>query len=314
MTVQPDQVPAVTTTAGTTPPAKPFTVTQPGVYLGVSDDDYHRDPVPGGSLSSTGARDLLPPSCPALFRHKRDNPQPVKKVFELGHAAHTMMLGAGPGPVMIAGDSKSGPDVWNTNAVKEKVQRARAEGKVPLRPSDYERVQAMAAKLREHPVAAQLLKPGAGDPEASLFWVDPETRVKCRARIDWLTRSTGGPRLIVPDYKTCRSAAPDDLVKAIAEHGWHRQADWYQSGIRALGLHADPVVVFIAQEKEPPYLVTVAQPDPTALRIAAHLNREARHLYRSCTESGRWPGYSDDVALISLPGWVERQYEMELSQ
>ncbi|WP_416906209.1 hypothetical protein [Micromonospora echinospora] len=59
--------------------------------------------------------------------------------------------------------------------------------------------------------------------------------------------------------------------------------------------------------------MTVAQPDHSAMRIGAHLNREARHLYRECVQSGRWPGYTDDVALISLPGWVERQYEMELS-
>ncbi len=123
----------------------------------------------------------------------------------------------------------------------------------------------------------------------------------------------GRDRLVVPDYKTCRSAAPDDLPRAIYDHGYHQQADWIAGGIRALGVHANPAVVFICQEKEPPYLVTVARPDPTALRIGAHLNREARHLYRECTTSGRWPGYAEDVALISLPGWVERQYEMELS-
>jgi hypothetical protein len=281
-------------------------IERPGVYYGIPDDEYHRDPVPGGSLSSTGARDLLPPSCPALFRHKRDNPQPPKKVFELGHAAHHLVLGTGPKLEVVPGDR------WDTNVAKAKVKAIREAGGVPLKQADMDRVEAMAAKLREHPTAAALLRPGSGEPEASLFWVDPETRVRCRARIDWLTHDTGAPRLIVPDYKTVRSAAPDDLQKAIAEHGWHRQADWYEGGIRALGLHPDPVVVFIAQEKEPPYLVTVAQPDPFALKIAAHLNREARHLYRECVQSGRWPGYSDDVALISLPGYVENRYAQEL--
>lgn len=286
---------------------QPFVVERPGVYLGVPDADYHRDPVPGGSLSSTGARELLPPSCPARFRHKRDNPQPPKKVFDLGHAAHHLVLGTGPKLEVIERDR------WDTNEVKARVKAIREAGGVPLKRAEMETVEAMAAKLREHPRAAELLQPGSGEPEASLFWIDPETRVKCRARIDWLTRAVDVPRLIVPDYKTCRSAAPDDLQKTIAEHGWHQQADWYEGGIKALGLHPEPVVVFIAQEKEPPYLVTVAQPDPMARRIGAHLNRDARHLYRECTASGRWPGYADDVAMISLPGWVERQYEMELS-
>ena len=29
---------------------------------------YHRDPVEGGSLSASGAKKLMPPSCPALFK------------------------------------------------------------------------------------------------------------------------------------------------------------------------------------------------------------------------------------------------------
>ncbi|AYF29275.1 hypothetical protein CSH63_17745 [Micromonospora tulbaghiae] len=284
---------------------QPFVVERPGVYLGVPDDAYHADPVPGGSLSSTGARELLPPSCPARFRHRRDNPQPPKKAFDLGHAAHHRVLGTGPKLEVIERDR------WDTNEVKARVKAIREAGGVPLKRAEMDSVEAMAKELRNHPKAAQLLQPGTGEPEASLFWVDLETRVKCRARIDWLTHATGAPRLIIPDYKTCRSAAPDALQKAIAEHGWHQQADWYEAGIRALGLHAEPVVVFICQEKEPPYLVTVAEPDPTARRIAAHLNREARHLYRSCVESGRWPGYTDDVALISLPGWVENRYAQE---
>ncbi|WP_416902728.1 PD-(D/E)XK nuclease-like domain-containing protein [Micromonospora echinospora] len=282
-------------------------ITEPGVYAGITDTAYHLDPVPGGSLSSSGARRLLPPSCPALFRHWRDNPQPPKREFDLGHAAHTLVLGAGPQIVEIEHDS------WRTNAAKDAAAEARDAGKVPLLTKDFEVVQAMAAALRDHPTAAALLRPEGGRPELSAFWIDPETRIWCRLRTDWLDVSRPG-RLIVPDYKTCASAAPDDLQRAIWDHGYHQQADWYLGGLRALGLAAeDSQFVFIFQEKRPPYLVTVAQPDHSAMRIGAHLNREARHLYRECVQSGRWPGYTDDVALISLPGWVERQYEMELS-
>ncbi|GLY21665.1 PD-(D/E)XK nuclease-like domain-containing protein [Micromonospora sp. NBRC 101691] len=282
-------------------------IIEPGVYAGITDTAYHRDPVPGGSLSSSGARRLLPPSCPALFRHWQDNPQPPKREFDLGHAAHTLVLGAGPQIVEIEHDS------WRTSAAKDAAAEARDAGKVPLLTKDYEVVQAMAAALRAHPTAAALLRPEGGRPELSAFWIDPETRIWCRLRTDWLDVSRPG-RLIVPDYKTCASAAPDDLQRAIWDHGYHQQADWYLGGLRALGLAAeDSQFVFIFQEKRAPYLVTVAQPDPFAMRIGAHLNREARHLYLECMTSGRWPGYTDDVALISLPGWVERQYEMELS-
>ena len=286
--------------------AAPFVVEQPGVYADIPAEVYHADPVPAGSLSSTGARKLLPPSCPALYRHWVDNPQPPKHEFDLGHAAHTLVLGAGPEIVEIEHDS------WRTNAAKDKAKAAREAGKVPLLSADYATVHAMAAALREHPTAAALLRPEGGRPELSAFWVDPDTRIWCRLRTDWLDVSRPG-RLIVPDYKTCASAAPDDLQRAIWDFGYHQQADWYLGGLRALGLaNEDSQFVFIFQERRPPYLVTVAQPDPFAMRIGAHLNREARMTYRECVQSGRWPGYTDDVALISLPGWVENRYAKEL--
>ncbi|MGW9447058.1 hypothetical protein, partial [Bacillus mobilis] len=48
-------------------------ITRPGVYDGIPEAVYHRDPVPGGSLSSSGARKLLAPSCPALFKYDQEH-------------------------------------------------------------------------------------------------------------------------------------------------------------------------------------------------------------------------------------------------
>lgn len=299
-------------TAPTTP--APVVIDRPGVYDDIPADVYHADPVPGGSLSSSGARRILPPGCPARFRYERDNPAAPKSTFDIGHAAHRLVLGVGPELEVVPGAR------WDTNAAKAAVAAARERGAIPLKQADYDRVQAMATALREHPLAAALLHP-AGKAEQSLFWQDPETGVWCRARIDWLPYFTArrlpdgqfSNRLVIPDYKTCVSAAPDDLEKAIYQHGYHQQADFYLRAIRVLYPHlVPPQFVFIFQEKEPPHLVTVAQPDPAALRIGAHLNREALHLYRECVQSGRWPGYTDDVALISLPGWVENRYAQEL--
>ncbi len=65
--------------------------------------------------------------------------------------------------------------------------------------------------------------------------------------------------------------------------------------------------MFICQEKTAPYLVTIFEPDPIALRIAAERNYMARSVYRHCTETGHWPAYVDGVAQLALPLWVERQ-------
>jgi hypothetical protein len=64
---------------------------------------------------------------------------------------------------------------------------------------------------------------------------------------------------------------------------------------------------FIFQEKEPPYLVTVARLDLWR-HIAHELAERALFLYESCRAADYWPGYTTETALISPPAWVERQY------
>lgn len=281
-------------------------VTGPGVYDRMPEAVYHRDPVPGGSLSSSGARKLLPPSCPALFKHEMDNQRPHKKHFDLGHAAHEIVLGVGGGIEVIGADS------FRTKVAQTARDAAYAAGKTPLLPQEYEQVVAMARALREHPIAGQIFQPGAGQPEQSLFWKDAATGVICRARFDWLPTAVKGKRLIIGDYKTCRSAEPRALSKAIHEHGYHQQDDFYRMGARALGIADDQSsFVFVFQEKTAPYLVTVVELDTVARRIGAERNRRALETYARCKAEDYWPGYSDDIEYLPLPAYAEREHDEE---
>lgn len=277
-------------------------ITRPGVY-DIDEDTYHADPVPGGSLSSSGARRLLPPSCPAVYAHERGHGQAPRRAWDLGTAAHREVLGRGASLEVI-----DAPD-YRTKAAQAARDEAREEGRTPLLAHEHEQVQAMAAALRSHPVAGPLLSPGAGRAEQTLVWQDPETRVVCRARLDHMPHPTSG-RMIIADYKTAASAAPDKIGRAVADHGYHVQAAWYSEGVRALKLAEDAAFLFVFQEKTAPYLVTVAELDFMALDIGAALGRLARTTYADCVRTGRWPGYHDDApASISLPAWVERTHE-----
>jgi hypothetical protein len=287
-------------------PFEPRVVTEPGVY-DMSPEAYHADPVPGGSLSHSGARKLMPPSCPALFRYWADHGQPPKREFDFGHAAHQQVLGAGQ-PVTVV-DAEN----WRTKAAKEKADAAREAGSTPVLAHEWEIVEAMAAKIREHPIASALFNPDTGRGEQALVWVDERTGVWRRALIDWLPNPVRGQRLVIGDYKTCRCAAPSALPRTMADYGYNSQADWYLAAIKALGLHGgiEPAFVNVFQEKTPPYLVTVGWPDPTALLWGARHNAEALDTYRACLQSGRWPGYADDVITVSLPPWTVRNLEDE---
>lgn len=283
----------------------PIVITEFGVH-GIPDSAYHADPFPGGSLSSSGAKRLLPPSTPAHFDYQRTHGQPPKKAFDLGHAAHRLVLSEGAEIEVIPGER------WDTNVAKAAVAKARAEGHIPLKEKDYLVVQAMAEKIREHPIASQLFKPGSGKAEQSLFWRDVQSGVTRRARLDWLPNPNPNGRLIIPDYKTTHNASPQTAQKTMDDWDYALQADWYEDGVEELGLSNEAVLVLVMQEKTPPYSVAVYQPDATAMRIAAWRNRTAIEIYAECTKTDHWPAYSDDVELLALPGWAEARYLQEM--
>lgn len=264
----------------------------PGMY-DIPAEQYHADPIPGGSLSSTGARKLA--DCPARFKYDLDHPQPHKRVFDFGTAAHRVVLGVGPELVLV--DEL----LWNTDETKATVAKIHAAGNIPLKRKDLDRVHDMATELQQYPQAADLLAPGAGVAEQTLLW--QTDGIWCRALLDYL-RDDG-----IVDYKSARSAHPDAIQKAVQDHGYHQQDDWYRLGAVELGLIPDTApFTFIFQEKEAPYLVTVIELDEGWRRIARMRNARALYLYESCRTWNHWPPYATDTVLISPPAWLERQY------
>lgn len=280
-------------------------MTKPGVYE-MDADVYHGDPVADGSLSSSGARTLLPPGCPALFRYERDHGRRRTKEMNLGTAAHKVVLGAGADLVDIDADN------YRTSKAQATRDEALAAGKIPLLPHERAVVDAMAAALRKHPAARALFGGRGGKAEQALFWVDQPSGIWRRALVDWLPARRPG-RMVLPDYKTCAKADPDSISRSVYQNGYHQQADWYADGVKALGLATDVVVVLVFQERTPPYLVTATDLDVVALKIGAALNRQAIELYRECREAGHWPGYADDVIRTPLPAWAENRHMEDIT-
>lgn len=278
-------------------------ITEPGVYQ-LTEAEYHADPVKGGSLSSTGARALLPPSCPARFHYDRQHGRADTATFDYGHAAHSLVLGVGDPIAVVEADD------WRTKAAKTARDEARAAGCTPLLAKDATRVEEMAAALRQHPVAGPLFsRPGRA--EQSIVYRDPESGVMCRVRTDWMPDVPEDSRVILVDYKSTVDAHPAAFAKSMTTYGYHQQGPFYCDGITALGLdHGQPpLFVLVAQEKTPPYLVTVGQPTARAIEWGRVLNRKARDIYRWCTEADYWPGYSDAIEPLDIPGWLDNHYE-----
>jgi hypothetical protein len=280
------------------------TVTEPGVYEDMDEAIYHADPVPGGSLSSTGARALLPPGTPAKFNYERGKTI-HKREWDLGTAAHSIVLGTGAEVVILDFPN------YLTKEAKEARNGARAAGQVPLLMHEWEDVQAMVMSIRRHPIAGPLFTEGSGKAEQSFFWPDPRTGVWRRARLDWLKPAPDGGRAIVVDLKSTVAADLESVEKTIARYAYHQQGAFYLDAVRDLGIDPDPAFVLVFVEKTPPFQVHVIQLDAYTLRLGDARNRAAIDLYKTCTDTGTWPGYPTDITIASLPIWQARLDEEE---
>jgi hypothetical protein len=280
--------------------AEDILITAPGIYDDLDEDVYHRDPVPAGSLSFSGAKKLLPPSTPARFKYDLDHPPAPSQSMELGTAAHKLVLGSGPHLAVVDAEN------WRTSAARAEADEIRTAGGIPLLPGEYAQVKAMAAAIRAHPVASALFDPDrGGHAEQSLFWADEAAGIWRRARLDWMP-DLDGPRPILADLKTTgKQADPRSIARAMTDYRYFMQSPWYADGVKAItGL--DLPFVFCFLETNPPYLISVVQLDGEAVRAGRMWNAVACERYRDCTESGIWPGYGNEVHRIVLPAWVAR--------
>lgn len=272
-----------------------------GAFTGVDNESYHADTT---SLSASGAKLLLPPSCPAKFRQRMDGPREYKQVFDFGTVAHGLVLGEGCDFVAI-----DAPD-YRTKAAQAERDKIRKDGKTPILQSELDRATEMAAAVYLHPLAGELLSAN-GQAEVSWYADDPATGIRLRARPDWKTEAYEPGRLWIIDYKTAATAAPKDFARRAADFGYHMQAAWYQNVAQLLG-HRNPRFVFIAQEKEPPYLVSVVEFDDEAIEEGARLVRQAIDTYAHCMETGKWPGYDEGITQMSLPPWKFQSEDDEI--
>lgn len=268
------------------------------VILDMPEATYHADPIPGGSLSVSWAKKLLAPGGPAKFRWEWDHrdQRPASDALDFGKVAHAIVLGEGAQFEVLPGDDLRKKETADAD------RAARSEGRTPIKPKDMATIHAMAEALAAHHLARELL---AGSPEVSLFAPDEPSGVMRRGRTDVLRE-----REIV-DYKTARDANPATFARVAADLRYDMQAAWYIDLAQACDLDVDRFF-FVAQEKAPPYLVSVTELDADFLEIGRRANRRAIDLFAECTASGDWPGYAPVTHTLAPPPWLLRDLDRTL--
>lgn len=258
-----------------------MTIDKPGLVYGMSDETYHSDPVPGGSLSSSFAR-LLTKHVPAKAEIRRR--RPPTKAMNLGKAAHAHALGAGPELIVWEHDGRTKEGKAERAA---KADLLSTEAAVGVTADERDQIEGMVAALRSHPEIRRILD--VSKAEVSGFWQQGD--VWCRSRYDLLSARASY------DYKTTLDCSRRGFSKQMGSYGYHQQADWYLRGLRAIGHRAgNRPMHFICQETEAPYLVQIHTPDGSAMEVAAQLNDRALRIYVEAKASGVWPGYASLAA------------------
>lgn len=276
-------------------------VLAPGLHDGIPEELYHGD---RRALSQSNAKVLIQKS-PAHFRWVMDHPPEQKQVFDVGSAAHRLVLGVGQPIEVIEVEVEATRDGRKQRIiadnhmfrlVQEAEDRARKAGKIPLLPAEFQAVQDMADKLSEHTLAMELLS--EGQPEVTAYAHDQDCNVWMRGRFDFL-----GPTVL--DYKTSTTSEPDAFLRKAIDLGYDFQAAWYIDLLTLCGFDLRGWA-FLVQEKTPPFVVTVIVPPPDFIERGRRLKRRALEMFRDCTEAGKWPGYVPDTefATPAMPPWA----------
>lgn len=288
-----------------------------GFALGFDEETYHtgtivEDMETGfvvGSLSTSGAKHLLEPESPAHFRAELEKEWAENRAFDLGHAAHLNVLGVGA-PVrvvptqgwMTLTGKPAERDGWVTKEAKDAVAAVRAEGLTPITPQEARDIERMTEAILANTEAAELLTE-SGHSEVSMWARDPVVGVWLRGRADrWNTE-----RNVLVDYKTTgKLASPSVVRKTIWDFHYELQHEWYLFLAEAVGMRVEDFL-FIFQEKNPPYAVSVVRLDEEYRRIGRTEMRHVIDTYAACMESGVWPAYEQQgIVTVSPPSYAMR--------
>ena len=244
------------------------------------------------TLRRSTAYDLInPDTCPLKVIENLGDHESTK-AMDAGTVAHSLILENKLPDNLIIVDAND----WRGKEAKSAKFEAQEIGGIAMLNKELAQIEAMAAAVRKEPDFQSLMASG-GEPEYPIEWVDSGTGVTCACRLDWKPASGG----VFFDYKTCASAAPDAFARHAGKYGYWFQAAWYLNGIQNAGLHDSPMMIFVAQEKEPPYITQFYQMDEQDILLGEQLMFRALEIWKTGHETGCWPKYFTGINTASMP-------------
>jgi hypothetical protein len=212
-------------------------------------------------------------------------------------------------------------DDFKSKAAQAERAAAQERGAIPLLKADHAQAVAMVDKARAalssnyHPAIRALTGDTAetfSGNEVTAVWRDRCGDNWARARMDRI--SITGDHITIIDYKTTElSVEPDAVARAIYNNNYHFQDAFYRRATRALFPEIDRHelkldFLFIMQEQEPPFEITVARVDAAGRVIGEKMVSDAFLLWRKCMAENWWPGYPGGIVEAEMPAYVDTRW------
>ncbi len=271
------------------------------------------------ALSATGLR-LLARS--AWHYKHRANVNPTRPMLR-GTLAHCAVLepnAMAARYVVVPSDAPKRPTAaqWKAKTPSEDSQKAMAwwsefqdtaMGREIVSAEDYAVTQQQLQAVADCQILADILAQGAG--EVSVFWIDAETGIYCKARPDWMNKRGGSVTLL--DLKTTADESPSGFGRAAARMKYHLQRAHYVAGVQAAtGLTVEEFV-FGAVTSAPPVLAVPYFLTDEIKEQGDDERRELLELLARCQKERTWPAYGSGLQMLDFPAYAKRDNEIEVS-
>ena len=197
-----------------------------------------------------------------------------------------------------------------TKAFKEHVALL-GPGVDVVRSGDYERALEIAHHIHSDPMLERLFGRDC-ESELTILWVDPETGIRCKVRVDKFCPQDG-----FVDLKSTVDCSVAQFPWFAKRYGYVRQMAFYRRGIMA----AIDAGLLKCERPGVPAYVLAAETGPVrahALYVIpdaeiTHFDSEvSRHLHtiRECATTGKWPGPGGEAPIpLEYPGALDYEDE-----
>lgn len=270
------------------------------------------------ALSATGLRHFA--RSPWHFKNRVETAQTKPMLHgSLAHCALLEPLALDQRYVVVPDDApkRPTPAQWAAKKSNESSMLAKAwwsefeltaSGREVIDASAYAITRMQLDAVARVPELVALLS--TGYPEVSIFWIDVDTGVYCKARPDWWHNTQTGVSLL--DLKATADESPNGFGRAAARMKYELQMSHYCDGVEYVTDRKVDQFIFAAVTSAPPVL---AVPYCLTDEIAEQASDERLELlarFAWCKQSDDWPAYGSGVQLLDYPAYAKRSGEVEV--